>query len=984
MPVTYGTPPTQVNSPSPDSFQNYSTVADIPGFGYVVLWQGPGYNTTFPFETGIFGQCYNYAGEKVGGQFQVMGSDTTGYLSDADVSGGANGAFTVTWSGPDGSYPGIFMRPFFFGGSGGGAVTQVNTAEEGSQEYSQVTHLANGNILVTWEASGPGQAGVFARLYDSFHQALGDQFQVNSSPAGFVAQPNVTGDISGGFVIVWQNSPGTNDTDVIMQRFDATGAKVGTEILMSSIDHGAAHDPVITALANGTYVVAWDVGPPGYVGSEIIAQRFGLNGEKIGDEIQVTAGAEYTGHDPAIIATADGGFAITYETGTQIMLRTFDAQGQPVGDPWPIAEDQASLQFQPDIAQLSDGSFIVSWSGNDVFTERFHINPYPTEGYLTEDNDRAMGGSDSDFLSGLGGNDILRGGEGDDILEGGLGADRLIGGLGRDEATYANAGAAVTLNLITGSHGGEAQGDTFDGIEQFSLTRFNDRAIGGDRDDVIYGLDGNDILSGGAGINRLDGGDGNDVLEGGIGTDILIGGDGVDEATYIHAAFGVGIDLASGYAAGAAAADSYFSIEKFTLSRFNDGFAGGAGDDRVAGGMGDDGISGREGNDVLDGGDGTDTLDGGAGADQMIGGFGNDYFYVDNAADMVLEYRFGGSDLVTTSVSYSLAAGMEIETLQAAAVSPGAPAINLYGNEFSNKLIGNDGANMLDGHGGNDIMAGMGGDDMYFVNSSLDQVIETAGQGADRVFAGASYTLATGADVEMLTTDFNAGTAAINLTGNGIANVIVGNDGANMLNGGGGADTLAGRLGNDMYFIDNAGDRVVETAGQGADRVFAGTSYTLAAGVEVEMLTTTDNAGTAALNLTGNELANTIFGNAGANILDGKGGADVLVGMAGADSFAFTTALGAGNVDRITDFSSADDTIRLDDAVFTQLGGLGALNPNAFVTGSAAGDANDRIVYDAASGQLFYDADGNGAGAAVLFATLQGAPSLNASDFLVI
>jgi serralysin len=393
---------------------------------------------------------------------------------------------------------------------------------------------------------------------------------------------------------------------------------------------------------------------------------------------------------------------------------------------------------------------------------------------------------------------------------------------------------------------------------------------------------------------------------------------------------------------------------------------------------------GRGGNDILDGGDGDDVLTGGAGVDQMTGGFGDDTYYVDKAADMVLDYRFGGSDRVVTSVSYTLAATIEVETLEAAPAGPGIAAINLYGNEFANRLIGNDGANILDGHGGYDVRTGKGGDDMYFVDAPLDQVIERAGQGIDRVFAGVSYTLAAAADVETLSTDFNAGTAAINLTGNNIANLIIGNDGANILNGGGGADTLAGRLGNDMYFVDNAGDRIMEAAGQGNDRIFAATSYTLGAGVEVEMMTTTDNAGTAALNLTGNELANAILGNAGANILDGRGGADALAGMAGADSFAFTTALGGGNVDRIVDFSSADDTIRLDDAVFTQLGGLGALNPNAFVTGNAAGDANDRIVYDAASGQLFYDADGTGAGAAVLFATLQGAPALNASDFLVI
>ena len=126
-----------------------------------------------------------------------------------------------------------------------------------------------------------------------------------------------------------------------------------------------------------------------------------------------------------------------------------------------------------------------------------------------------------------------------------------------------------------------------------------------------------------------------------------------------------------------------------------------------------------------------------------------------------------------------------------------------------------------------------------------------------------------------------------------------------------------------------------------------------------------------------------MVGNNGANILDGKGGNDLLAGLGGADTFAFTSALGAGNVDTLFDFSAADDTIALDDAVF---GGLspGALPAGAFVVGGAAQDLDDRIVYNAATGQLFFDADGSGAGAAVHFATLQGAPAITSADFMVI
>jgi Ca2+-binding RTX toxin-like protein len=166
--------------------------------------------------------------------------------------------------------------------------------------------------------------------------------------------------------------------------------------------------------------------------------------------------------------------------------------------------------------------------------------------------------------------------------------------------------------------------------------------------------------------------------------------------------------------------------------------------------------------------------------------------------------------------------------------------------------------------------------------------------------------------------------------------------------------------------------------------VFAGVSWTLEAGSSVETISTTNNAGVTAINLTGNELGQTILGNAGANILDGKSGNDILFGMAGADTFAFTTALGAGNVDRLLDMQGGTDKIALDDAFFTGIGPLGALNAAAFVTGAAAADASDRIVYNNATGQLFFDADGTGGVAAVLFATLDGNPALTASDFTVI
>jgi len=139
----------------------------------------------------------------------------------------------------------------------------------------------------------------------------------------------------------------------------------------------------------------------------------------------------------------------------------------------------------------------------------------------------------------------------------------------------------------------------------------------------------------------------------------------------------------------------------------------------------------------------------------------------------------------------------------------------------------------------------------------------------------------------------------------------------------------------------------------------------------------------------GSAAAETLEGREGNDTLSGMGGNDTLVGGTGTDSFVFAAAPSAGNVDLISDFVSGADKAAFDNAVFTALGADGN-----FVAGDArfaagAGftsghDASDRIVYNTTTGQLFYDADGSGAGAAQLVATFQGAPAIAATDITVL
>jgi Polysaccharide lyase/RTX calcium-binding nonapeptide repeat (4 copies) len=128
---------------------------------------------------------------------------------------------------------------------------------------------------------------------------------------------------------------------------------------------------------------------------------------------------------------------------------------------------------------------------------------------------------------------------------------------------------------------------------------------------------------------------------------------------------------------------------------------------------------------------------------------------------------------------------------------------------------------------------------------------------------------------------------------------------------------------------------------------------------------------------------NTINGTSGNNMLYGKAGNDTLTGGAGRDAFVFDTQPGSTNRDRIMDFAVNDDTIVLENAVFTSLA-AGALSGSAFWVGSRAHDADDRIVYDSASGALHYDADGSGAGAGVQIATLSTGLKMASANVYVI
>ncbi|MCW5666797.1 MAG: calcium-binding protein [Piscinibacter sp.] len=635
-----------------------------------------------------------------------------------------------------------------------------------------------------------------------------------------------------------------------------------------------------------------------------------------------------------------------------------------------------TLEAQVEVLFLS-GTAAISGTGNSRDNRL----------YGNEAANTLSGLDGQDLLLGQGGNDSLVGGAGDDSLDGGAGTDRLDGGSGADTM----AGGAGNDTFVVDSAGDRVSEDAGAGtdtvlsrvsftlganLERLTLT--GSAAVNGTGNDlgnVILGNAAANALLGADGNDSLTGAAGNDTLRGGTGADTLVGGDGSD--TY---AVDAG-DTVSETGTLDSQADRVLSTATWTLGAGLEQLTlqGTAALDGTGNGL-DNQITGNAAANLLRGGSGNDTLTGGAGADTLVGGTGDDT-YVVSAGDTVSETSTAGVgvDLVRSSVSWTLGANLEMLTLT------GSAAIDGTGNAAANQITGNAAANRLDGGAGADTLIGGAGDDTYVLDNLGDVVSEAAAAGIDTVQVGRSYTLASTLENLVLT-----GTGNIDATGNAASNVLTGNAGANRLDGGtgndtltggAGADTLLGGAGNDTYVVDG-GETIVESgpAAGVADLVRSTVSWTL--GADLERLTL---EGVAAIDGSGNDAANRITGNAAANRLDGGAGNDTLTGGAGSDTFRFSSAPDAlANADRLADFHSGDDRIELDDAVYAALGAPGQLAADAFQSDPASLDESDRIVYDGDTGRLWYDADGSGSQAAVLFATLAAATPVTAADFWIV
>lgn len=520
------------------------------------------------------------------------------------------------------------------------------------------------------------------------------------------------------------------------------------------------------------------------------------------------------------------------------------------------------------------------------------------------------------------GDNVLRGNGSSNILDGRLGADTMIGGSGNDTYYVDQSGDQVVELAGQGTDTVVSSIDFVLGNNVENLTLAGSAIVGTGNAlaNKITGNVANNILSGEAGNDTLEGGAGNDFLDGGAGADTLYGRGGDD--TYF-------VDTALDRVSEAAndGTDLVRASVNFTLATNLENL--------TLTGSANVNATGNTVANILTGNAGDNILDGKTGADAMMGGAGNDSYIVDNVGDVVAENADEGADTVQTGLSYTLASNVENLVLT------GTGTVNGTGNELTNSITGNSRNNVIDGRGGADNMTGGAGNDTYIVDHTGDMVVENAGDGIDTVLASANTTLSANVEYLVLT-----GAAAINGIGNELDNSLTGNTANNILDGGAGADMMTGGAGDDTYYIDNAGDRVVELSGAGNDHVI--TSITIGSIDGVERITL---VGTGAADLAGNALDNTLTGNAGVNVLSGGDGKDTLFGGAGND-----TLNGDGGDDTLWG-QDGNDTINGGTGIDTVNGGGGddLVDAGDGHDGIFGGGGQDRLFGGAGNDKIFGD-----------------------------
>jgi hypothetical protein len=721
--------------------QSLPRAAALVGGGFVITWTDESGTLGDPYFSSVKAQVYAADGTKVGTEL-LVNSQVLGWQGKSSVASLSDGGFIISWedsSGALGDASGEAVRAQRFDASGArvGDEFLVNTTTFGDQMDTVTIGLANGGFAVAWVDyngvlyNSSASSRVDVQLYDAAGAKLGSEITVTSSIADAQLKPQLTGLANGDFCISWRDT----GTSIKAQLYGASGTKVGTEIAINTnLTANEATLPVISGLANGGFVAAWvNYGTDGG-GRTIVAQIFNANAQKVGGEFianSTTVGEQDT---PVVSSLAEGGFVISWHdfsgtlgdaTGTSVKAQVFDNSGTKIGGELLVNTQTLGDQLNPTVIGLKNGDFAIAWQDGASW-----VSGSNTLG------DTSNGAIKAQVFS---------------FANTSVGITEKTTAITTVHAIDPDPGTTLTYSIAGGTDAGKFRINPSTGELSFkSSPTFDAPADAGH--DNIYDI-------------------------------VVQASDGVLTDTQAIAV--------TVFKSGSGPAGSTIT--------------GNSGVDTLTGDAGDDVLNGRSSIDSMDGKDGSDiyvitgSSEHKAAEIHDTGTSGSDEVRFSAAKSDTLKIFAGDTGIERVVIGTGTAATADSSGTLALNIdaSKAVNGLTIIGNAGVNKLTGTAFSDTIDGGAGADKMSGGAGDDTYIVDNVKDAISEKAAGGTDTAMSSVGYKLAS--NVENLTL---AGSANIGGTGNSAANTIVGNDGNNTLFGGLGNDTLTGGAGADAFVFN--------------------------------------------------------------------------------------------------------------------------------------------------------------------------------------
>jgi VCBS repeat-containing protein len=361
-----------------------------------------------------------------GGEF-VVSKQNLEEQTAPSIAGFAAGGFIMVWTTShtlqDGSGRAIKAQRYDAAGNAVGPEVLINSSAAGDQREPSVTTLASGGYVVTWETTDATQDGsgvaIKGQLFDSAGVKVGPEFLVNSQSASDQTASSVTGLEGGGFVVTWATADATQDgfgSAIKGQIYSPAGVAVGGEFLVNTGALGHESAPDVTSLSGGGFVATWTRGSG--TNADIYAQVFDSTGAKTGSQFLVST-TSINNQDLASVTEISGGrFVVTWvhdvslsTIESQIRARIFSADGTPIGDDFlvntpfndPVGNTPAAQPYRPSVEDLPDGGFVISWTNAGGSYDRTSVrgqffdasgNPVGSEVMFSTATDRFEGGGE--------------------------------------------------------------------------------------------------------------------------------------------------------------------------------------------------------------------------------------------------------------------------------------------------------------------------------------------------------------------------------------------------------------------------------------------------------------------------------------------------------------------------------------------------------------------------------------------------------------